>query len=119
MNRILLAIWPSLCLLLYACSIGQVYQEYSIEDLGKPIVDTLKAGQVDQVIGVEISLVGEVDGEALLEIENGNGRFSRMELKGKINQTYETEWYSKNMLVKYTPVSTIQGGSLKLRYRMY
>ena len=119
MKKILVFTMVSFCLFFNSCTNKNVYNEYLLNDLGKPISDTLKADNVGGVTGVEILLVGEVNGEATLEFENGSGRFNKIKLKGKINQIYETEWYSPKMYFKYTPISAIQGDNLKLRYRMY
>lgn len=119
MNKYSLIILVCLCSFLIFCTNSIKYKEYRINDLTKPISDTLKADNVGRVIGVEILIDGEINGEATLDFENGSGRFSRIYLKGKINQTYETEWYSSKMFFKFTPITIIQGDSLKLSYRMY
>ena len=96
-----------------------MYEVYSIKNLGNPLLDTLKFDNKNRVTVIEIVLIGEVRGEAVLEFENGSGRFNKIDLKGKVNQTYKTEWYSSKILFKYTPISKIRGDSLKLKYRMY
>ncbi|WP_065213082.1 hypothetical protein [Flavobacterium columnare] len=120
MNKILVLILLSLGLFFNSCNNTKVYKEYSINDLNKPLNDTLKSDNVDnKVVGVEIIIVGQINGEALLEFENGAGRYSKINLKNKVNQTYETEWYSPKIFFRYNPISEIKGDSLKLKYRMY
>lgn len=120
MNKYIILIITNLCLIFNSCSNEKKYKEYSINDLSKPITDTLKGDNKNRVIGVEVVISGEINGEATLEFENGSGRVSKIDLKGKINQTYETEWYSPDLTFRYTPImEAIQGDSIKLKYRMY
>ena len=107
MNKILAFVSITFCYFLNSCTKNKVYKEYTIKDLDKAFDDTLKSNNVGRIIGIEILIDGEINGEAILEFENGAGRFSTINLKGKINQTYETEWYDSKMFFKYTPISSM------------
>ena len=107
------------CLFLHSCKSEKVYKEYVISDLSSSVNDTLQTDNISRVVGVEILIIGELNGEAILEFENGSGRLGRMVLKGKVNQIYETEWYSPQICFNYTPISIVKGDSLKLKYRMF
>lgn len=97
----------------------EVYKEYLISDIKSSIADTLRFESVNTPTMFEVIIEGNINGGATLEFENGSGRVSRINLTGKINQTYATEWYSQKIYFKYIPISVIEGDSLKLRYRVY
>jgi hypothetical protein len=119
MNKYSILIMISLCSIFYSCTNDKKYKEYRIIDLTKPITDTLNFENKDRVTGVEIIVLGSLKGNAIIEFENGAGRYSKIDLKDKVNQKYETEWYSSKLTFRYTPISVITGDSLILKYRMY
>ena len=102
-----------------SCSSDKKYKEYKINDLSKPIFDTLTFVKDGRIIGLEVLVIGNVKGKAVLEFENGSGRFNRINLENQVNQVYETEWYSPKLAFKYLPEKNIKGDSLIIKYRMY
>lgn len=106
-------------LLFSSCSNEMEYKEYKIIDLSKPFSDTLEFNKEDRIIGVEISITGNLKGTAVLEFENGAGRFTKVFLENKVSEIYEAEWYSSKLNFNYLPESKISGDSLVLRFRMY
>jgi len=46
-----------------------VYKEYVISDLSSSVNDTLQTDNISRVVGVEILIIGELNGEAILEFE--------------------------------------------------
>lgn len=102
-----------------SCSQEMEYKEYKIAELSEPISDTLKFEKEGRITGVEILITGNVKGKAVLEFENGAGRFTKVFLENTVNEKYETEWYSSKLNFKYMPVTKVMGDSLVLKYRMY
>ena len=106
-------------LLFNSCSNEMEYKEYKIVDLSKSVADIIEFEKEGRIIGVEVLITGNIKGKAVLEFENGAGRFTKVFLENTVNETYETEWYSSKLNFKYVPDSKIMGDSLVLKYRMY
>lgn len=119
MNSKIVLLMMILGLFLVSCSYEKEYKEYRINDLSKPISDTLAFSKEGNIIGVEMSITGYVKGKATLEFENGAGRFEKIDLENVINQTYETEWYEPKLFFRYIPNGNINGDSLIIKYRMF
>ena len=52
----------------------------------------------------------------IFEIENGAGRFKKVQLKGNINEIYRTDWYDSQCLIRYIPKGEINSGNIQLEY---
>jgi hypothetical protein len=102
-----------------SCSSKKEYKEYRVADLSKPISDTLTFAKEGTIVGVEISITGNINGKATLEFENGAGRFKKIDLTNTVNQLYETEWYEPKLFFRYIPDGNVNGDSLIIKYRMY
>jgi hypothetical protein len=119
MNRKTLLLISYIGLFLVSCSFKEEYEVYKVKDMSTSISDTLIYLKQDRVSGVEVTITGFIKGKAMLEFENGAGRFNKITLENKIDQTYRTEWYSQKLNFKYTPIENVNGDSLILRYKMY
>lgn len=106
-------------LLFVSCSYENDYKEYKINDLSKSISDTLTFTKEGNIIGVKMLITGYVRGKGTIEIENGIGRYEKIDLENTINKTYETEWYEPKLIFRYIPNGNISGDSLIIKYRMY
>lgn len=111
----------------FACSClslhteNEHYEVRTYHSLSKPFTDTLffPIKSEDVIItSIEMEISGYVDGEATLEIENGAGTYNTLKLKGRFDEKYSTEWYENKFEIRYTPISTIDGDSLKIKYRL-
>ena len=120
MNRIIaLSLLVFTFVFMISCTYEEKYEEYVIKDLSKQINDTLEF-KVDRLVNnIEVILSGNVNGESVIEFENGAGRYNKITLKGEINQVYETEWYDSKCNFRYRPITNIQGDSLVLKHRIY
>lgn len=94
------------------------YSEYIISDVTEPLADTL-AAHVDDgfVSSVEIQITGYVEGDAIIEFENGAGRFEKVLLADSVEYLYKTEWYDNNLAFAYTPTCEVAKGDITLRYK--
>ena len=120
MNRIMaLSLLVITLVFMTSCSYEEKYQRYVIKDLSKQINDTLEFEVNGRVNNIEVLLKGNVNGESLIEFDNGSGRYNKITLKGEINQVYKTEWYESKCNFRYRPITNIQGDSLVLKYRIY
>ena len=120
MSRIIaLSLLVFTCIFMTSCSYEEKYEEYLITDLSKQINDTLEFKVNGRVNNIEVILSGNVNGESVIEFENGAGRYNRITLKGQINQVYETEWYEPKCNFRYKPITDVNGDSLVLKYRIY
>lgn len=119
MNRNIVTLLVPMGLFLTFCSYEKEYKEYKINDLTTPLTDTLEFKKEGRIIGVEVIIIGNIKGNASIQFENGAGRFNEIDLRDKVNRTYETEWYSSKYVFKYIPNSDVTGDSLIIKYRMY
>lgn len=100
-----------------SCSFNKKYKEYIIKNLSNSISDTLIFDK--NISKIEILIEGNIQGEAILEIENGSNRFHQIKLENKINYIYETEWYNPKLFFRYNPNGNISGGNLSIKYIGY
>jgi hypothetical protein len=64
--------------------------------------------------------MGHIDGMAKLEIGNHIGRyFGEFIISGDIDTIYEAEWYENTCLIKYTPMTKVNGDSLVVKYCLW
>lgn len=96
------------------------YKSITYHNLKDNFTDSLYY-QTDKALisNMEILLSGKMQGSGVLEIENGSGRFSKIKLKGNINEIYKTEWYQNKCHIKYISQEFVEGDSLILRYRIW
>jgi hypothetical protein len=90
-------------------------RNYDIDRLSHEFQDTLKTKN-KRVTEIEIIFTGNLGGEAIFEIENGAGRFKKVQLKGNINEIYRTDWYDSQCLIRYIPKGEINSGNIQLEY---
>ena len=109
----------SLFFVIESCSYDIEYEKYIVKDLNQKLNDTLKVKTFERVNNLEVLIIGNINGESVIEFENGAGRYNKIMLKGNINQVYETEWYDTKCNFIYTPITEIEGDSLVLKYRIY
>lgn len=110
-----------ICVCLNFCSENEYYEVKTYHSLSKPFTDTLffPIKSEDVIItSIEMEISGYVDGEAILEIENGAGTYNKLKLRGELDEKYYTEWYENKFEIKYTPISIVNGDSIKLKYRL-
>ena len=101
----------------YKCSQIDSYQKYIISNVSSLVIDTLKSPTSDIINRVELKIRGNINGEAILKIENGSGRYKNIMLNGQIDTIYQTEWYEPKIIFKYEPLTKITGDSLFIFYR--
>lgn len=96
------------------------YKRIIYHSLNKNFSDTLYYPTDKTLITrIEILLSGKIQGSGILEIENGSGRFNKIELNGDINEVYRTEWYQNKCLIKYVSQEFVVGDSLIVKYRIW
>lgn len=96
------------------------YEVFTQLDLKKNFYDTLYYNTDKKLLSkIEIRFLGYIEGEGIVEIDNGGGRFNKVKIQGNINQEYESEWYDRRFIIRYTPVSNVKGGKLIVKYRVY
>ncbi|EKB58752.1 hypothetical protein [Bergeyella zoohelcum] len=106
-------------IVLFSCAYDKSYQEYKIDNLSKSISDTLIFQNESDMTGVEIIIIGNVNGRGMIEFENGSGRFEKIDLVNRVDEVYKTEWYESKMLFKYQPMDSINEGNLIIKYRAF
>ncbi|PKP40790.1 MAG: hypothetical protein CVT96_07650 [Bacteroidetes bacterium HGW-Bacteroidetes-13] len=82
-----LILFISLCLTF--CSENEFYEVKTYHSLSKPFTDTLFFPIKDEdliINSLEMEISGYIDGEAILEIENGAGRYNKLKLKGELDE---------------------------------
>ncbi len=117
--RITFLLFVFVIFLFHSCSNNQEYKELLLNDLSKPITDTLNFSKEGNISGVEIIIEGYVKGKGYIEFENGSGRYNKIYLENKVHKAFETEWYSSNLIFNYVPEEFVKGDSLKIKYKMY
>ena len=104
---------------LSSCSFETEYKEYIINDLSKPMSDTLIYITDDYITTVEMIIKGNIKGKGILEFENGGDRFIKIYLEDTINKINEMEWYEPKIFFRYIPNGNVSGDSLVITYRMF
>lgn len=120
-NKVLLFVLVVLCV---SCSNREPtpqeddYSVYNIFDVSKRLTDTLSVQVDDEFISsVEIQILGYVEGNAMIEFENGAGRFEKIFLTDSVKYSYKTEWYDNNLIIAYTPLNEVTNGNIILKYK--
>ncbi|MGM5631442.1 hypothetical protein O2K51_11125 [Apibacter raozihei] len=119
MSRLILVV--SFFIFSFNCSShNQNYDELVISELNESFEDILSYKKEGNIIFLEIKIIGEIQGDAILELYDvrGKGPYTKIKLNGRVDKIYNTEWYEPNLKIKYKPLSKINGGSLVLRYKM-
>lgn len=99
---------------------NQQYNEFVFPEMNKDYEKKLTYNKEGNIIFMEIMIIGEIHGDAILELYDvrGRGPYTKIKLNGNVDEIYKTEWYEPNFKIKYKPLSKINGGSLILRYKM-
>jgi len=100
-----------------ACTHLPDYRIYQISDVDSFVADTLKGSRNYRINKVELKIKGNIRGKAELKIENGNGRYKRVFLQGRVDTLYQSEWYEPRIIFHYTPLTPVTGDSLVIFYR--
>ena len=119
MNYKIIFLVAVLFCLVSSCSYEPTYMQFELDKLNAKNSDTLEMGFEDLVSKIEILKVGNINGEAIIEFDNGAGRYVRYELSGVVDTMHATEWYSTKCHFIYNPKGLIDGDSLILKYRMF
>lgn len=111
-----------LCIIIacYSCN-KDSYKTVVYKDLSKDFIDTVAYPiQNDKVVKINLILRGHINGMAKLEIGNHIGRyFEEFIVSGDVDTTYEAEWYENTYLLKYTPITNVNGDSLIIKYCLW
>lgn len=94
------------------------YSVYNISNIAEHLTDTLSF-QVDNkfISSIEIQISGYVKGNAIIEFDNGAGRFEKIFLTDSVKYSYKTEWYDNTLLFVYTPLDEVTNGNIILKYK--
>jgi hypothetical protein len=71
----------------------------------------------EQIIGLDVEGLANIKGDATIELVLNGAGYKTAHLHGRTTFNWSGDWYSSDVLVRYTPASRLTTGSVALRYR--
>lgn len=106
--------------LLNSCSdISRGYSVETISELNEPFKKNLKIPKFNgDITYLNLHIVGEIKGKAELRFYHSPfNNYSKIDIEGKVDKKYTTDWYENDILFEYIPKGKVDGQSIHVYYR--
>jgi len=91
------------------------YSIYNIADVTTEQKIVLKTNK-DSVYGIELKIIGNIDGEASLYVIEANKIYRVIYLENNVNIDFKSDWYDNSVTLLYDPYNVKDAGKLKIYY---
>ena len=103
-----------------SCTSNYDIKRCVIKDISQPCNILLCASDTTILpSNVSIHIMGVINGECAIEIENGATCYNTIKLKDTIDFLYNNEWYDSKINLRYIPISMITGDSIVIKYQIW
>jgi hypothetical protein len=110
--------WILLASILACTSCGWHPDTALIPDASRPAEIALHARRTQtKISGLDIEGVADIQGDGTIELVLNGAGYKTVQLRGHTTFTWDSDWYSPNAIVRYTPTSGLTKGSIMLKYR--
>lgn len=84
----------------------QVGQAVSVADTTQlELISIRKLSSQENIHGIRVRIRGKIDGSATIQLMLNKEPYKEAQLHGPINIEWETDWYSDEAQILYTPLS--------------
>ena len=112
-----------LVFVLSGCSQTSNYEDYEHEKISAvnkriKIIKKIKT-KYEYPTLLDIHISGKIEGHAKIRISHyPYENFIEIKLNGKIDESYNTDWYDNEILIEYIPIGDVKVGHITIKYKL-